>query len=809
MNNYGLRLSNSQDKAVTQLLEYWNNRYDEQQIRKVTFKAPTGSGKTFMIANFIDRAISANNTGKKLFFLVATLSSADLPLQLETKFNEYKEYLENNNLVIKNIVSPSSSSVGKKDYSYNLTQKGIDIMIVGKSSFGSKRIFTEYGLLEAMLDEIKNSKDELEMIYIRDEAHVGGSVKGEKEFESLVSSVADFTIKMTATPDPDDHVVILSERELLNDNLKLLKKHAIFNENLDEENDIDDNLMLDVACQKFKEIKKRYGNPEKEPGLIGINPAMLIQVRSKSSSGKSKIEKDEESQLDHDVEEYIKIIESYGLTWAKYFSDDKYSSNTREKISLKSLSSKNSGIDVVIFKVGPATGWDIPRACMLVQLRKVFSESLNIQTLGRIKRNPSPNYPFDDDSIVHDYYVFSNVINSQNEKMLINWKIKKSIQEENFKIPYGEVKVQKIKNSINMDVYKADLNEIINASNVNNQLTKILKDYNDHNYIVGEEKIFQKANGEHTRYVISKIFNQIDLRIFVLNQRNQFRKYFDDLGINLIDDFFEKIASEIEHQAFAKDMFEYIIYKKFAPLIINAYKKQMRKVNAQINDELYEIKTMNIPQSFIQMFDEEKEKRKDKIAFVSESSLEQKFAYKPKIKNELLLDSKSERVFVNKFKAILNYLPDLANRFTLWSINQPHGGFSFEYLESDQDSMTKKGYPDSYFIIDKKHVLYVEVKGSDKDNNKGDIDKEKTSQLLKSYKVYVNKFKKINNQGLLFTDNQIQSLTMLIYKPNPDDHDEAWINGYSSIETIDNFLADIKNKNNGLTNLENLVKLFE
>ncbi|EEH02207.1 type III restriction enzyme, res subunit family protein [Ureaplasma urealyticum serovar 2 str. ATCC 27814] len=62
------------------------------------------------------------------------------------------------------------------------------------------------------------------------------------------------------------------------------------------------------------------------------------------------------------------------------------------KITLKEISKKKSNVDVILFKIGPATGWNIPRACMLVQLRNVSSKNLSVQTIGRIKRFANPNF---------------------------------------------------------------------------------------------------------------------------------------------------------------------------------------------------------------------------------------------------------------------------------------------------------------------------------------------------------------------------------------------------------------------------------
>src|SRR3990167_3490068 len=53
---------------------------------EMTFKAPTGSGKTYMMAEMMNRILSGD---KNVIFLVSTLSKGDLAKQNYEKFQEY------------------------------------------------------------------------------------------------------------------------------------------------------------------------------------------------------------------------------------------------------------------------------------------------------------------------------------------------------------------------------------------------------------------------------------------------------------------------------------------------------------------------------------------------------------------------------------------------------------------------------------------------------------------------------------------------------------------------------------------------
>ena len=69
-----------QKSAVEQLIEQIELK-DE-----ITFRAPTGSGKTYMMADFMNRVIE-NHTN--VIFIVSSLSKGNLAKQNYDKFCEY------------------------------------------------------------------------------------------------------------------------------------------------------------------------------------------------------------------------------------------------------------------------------------------------------------------------------------------------------------------------------------------------------------------------------------------------------------------------------------------------------------------------------------------------------------------------------------------------------------------------------------------------------------------------------------------------------------------------------------------------
>ncbi|UUD35301.1 DEAD/DEAH box helicase family protein [Mycoplasmopsis caviae] len=538
-----MKLTKTQQNAVNELV----NSFNLLEKNEVYFKAPTGSGKTFMIANVINE-LSKIYSDEKLFFIIATLSSAKLPNQMESNLHEYFQFIGGQHLEIEKVESPSVNEKVRNDKDLTLIARKNKIMILGTSSFGKGRLFTERGTLDSLLNQITN--ENFKLVYIRDEAHYGSessTIKSiykdysidkiknldindenikriESRFEAKMQKIAHFTIKMTATPNNVKVKQIeITENDLLSDNVKLLKTNLIKNEGIKQANNepIDDFRLLQVACKKFKEIKKIYDNPEKEPGLININPAMIIQVRDETSN---------DFCFEDDIKKVIEIIEENNLTWAKYFSNEKISfnsSNIKQKVNLKEISKNTSLVDCVIIKVGPAVGWNIPRACMLVQLRCVSSENLNIQTIGRIKRNPNPTFINNSvESISNNYWIYSSwAENSRKEwsyyVLQDNFKKSNSVKMNQTSFYQGKINRNLWQLAISDKEYSEKIMELLDAKEIINNLKELqvkwtISGKNDREkFIVSKEETINDNLNNYIPRIIEKITNCIELELYV------------------------------------------------------------------------------------------------------------------------------------------------------------------------------------------------------------------------------------------------------------------------------------------------------
>ena len=148
-----MQLTKSQDKVINSLIEQYNNT----DRRIIDFSAPTGSGKTFMSANFISRIFAShiNDQNQKTMFVVATVSNAELPKAFSRKLEEYQQYLPFKDFDIEFRESPSNLKSVKVEHIKGFELENNKVLVFGTSSFGRKKLFTEMGLLDSFVTEAK------------------------------------------------------------------------------------------------------------------------------------------------------------------------------------------------------------------------------------------------------------------------------------------------------------------------------------------------------------------------------------------------------------------------------------------------------------------------------------------------------------------------------------------------------------------------------------------------------------------------------------------------------------------------------
>jgi len=344
-----------QNAAVTRLVEL------TKTLDEITFKAPTGSGKTYMMADMMNRILADD---ENVVFLVSTLSKGDLATQNYEKFVEYSakgDFSELNSYLISSVIAGEERLFVPTVHNVyllprDLYKKGGRLMQGAMESF----------LLNLTADKYLGGQGK-KVYLIKDECHIATN-----NLDSLSAVYFDKVYNFSATPklSRGQHPDV----EIKNDDAvaaKLIKDIELID---------DPDVKVGDAIDKFEEIKANYRN------LLGVNPCLIIQISNKDKA---------EEEL-REIYAELSKAEHTDLKWMLIVNDDK-ECDTNDTFKAKKLPVSKwkdyakeslSTIDIIIFKMVITEGWDIPRACMLYQMRDSKSKQLDEQVMGRVRRNP-------------------------------------------------------------------------------------------------------------------------------------------------------------------------------------------------------------------------------------------------------------------------------------------------------------------------------------------------------------------------------------------------------------------------------------
>ena len=130
-------------------------------------------------------------------------------------------------------------------------------------------------------------------------------------------------------------------------------------------------MLLELAFSRRLELVELY----KKLGLE-VNPLVLIQLPND----------DQATQETNDTNKQTIVLDYLKRKGVK--NDEIAVWLSQEKENLEDLEKSNSPVSFLLFKQAAATGWDCPRAGVLVMFREIKNPTFAIQTVGRILRMP-------------------------------------------------------------------------------------------------------------------------------------------------------------------------------------------------------------------------------------------------------------------------------------------------------------------------------------------------------------------------------------------------------------------------------------
>lgn len=319
--------------------------------RDIILKSPTGSGKTIILTYFMHQYIQSF---PKTVFVWLTPGKANLEEQSKAKMDKYIHASQT-----KLLSDVMTAGFEENDSCFinweKLTKKGNNAL---KDS--ERTNFLEH-IQHALNDGIR-------FVIIVDESHQNNTIKADEIIQYFHT---DKIIRCSATPKgiAKAEIIEIPEEDVIA--AGLIKKMLVINQDFPQTIETEDQtaFLLEKALKKQRELRAAFLQNDTD-----INPLIVIQIPNKSES------------LQDGVERYL---ETQGLTYengqlAVWLSD--------QHENLDGIDTPNAATSAVIIKQAVATGWDCPRAHILVKLRDNMDETFEIQTIGRIRRMPEAKH---------------------------------------------------------------------------------------------------------------------------------------------------------------------------------------------------------------------------------------------------------------------------------------------------------------------------------------------------------------------------------------------------------------------------------
>jgi type III restriction enzyme len=682
-----------QTKYIDELVQSSIKYFLSDDSKLIVFQAPTGSGKTIMLAESISRIVKEK---KNLSFVWISVNA--LHEQSKKKLEQHFEAeglldcisineLDNNEIKENQILFVNWESLNKEE----------NVFMVD-----NERDWNLSSIIE------KTKEEDRDIVLIIDESHRAAKTSKSKEIISVIAP--KLTIEVSATPKDDitnDLKITVPLKEVIAEGM--IKQEIQINAGISKAESNEDIVL--AALKKRKQLHKSFQEMGKN-----INPLLLIQIPRKRSTDVRSPE-----------EKIIDILEKHNVN-TKNGKLAIWLAENDKKINLDYLEKDDSDVEVLIFKEAIALGWDCPRASILLLQREwnVDNYEFNIQTLGRIMRMPEhmhyEKYPelnvgfvysaSDNFSIVEDLakdyvskvqmlrnnLVYKNInlpsqsIRRKREKTRLSGVFKdcliKSIPETDFKnINLSEVKFTKkvgSKGKIkDIDQEKKQSVEFTDFINVSKDREEVFTAYNE--FVKSQTFPFSPARS---------------IDIIKSSIRSAFKKTF-----NLDNE--DKIAGIVMNPVNTDTIVDLIDFAK------QKYKDLPEKEDIVNTDENWQVPEV------ISVFDNFEEQDQ-----IKKSILEP--YYVKKDKNNKLEWSKPEKLFVEE-------LEKTDNDVQWWYKNGQRESKFFGIAYKKEDGFYYGFYPD-YVIKTKKDIIVIEIKDDKDFKNENLLKLNAGRQFEKKYK---------------------------------------------------------------------------
>lgn len=366
----------------------------ENSKQTINVKAPTGAGKTVILIDFIDKFL--NHVSENVAFIWLCPGKGNLEEQSQKKMMQFLPNRTTMNLtdaLLRGFETQSTTFINWE----LITKKGNKAISDTEKS----------NLFDCITKAHRNG---LVFIVIIDEEDTNDTKKADYIIDRFA---AKNIIRVSATTKRDEQsenaYYEISELDVIDSGLitkaLYINKDVAYDGNFSKEH----SYLIEKADDMRKQIESAY--IEQGGATKLIRPLVIIQFPPSS---------------DEQIIDVEQKLAEMGYTYkngmvAKWMSEAKGKIKGKiNKINLDGIE-KNSATPVfLLMKQAISTGWDCPRAKILVKLRENMTEKFEIQTLGRIRRMPEARH-YDNELLDCCYlYTFDEKYKEDVKKAMLN-----------------------------------------------------------------------------------------------------------------------------------------------------------------------------------------------------------------------------------------------------------------------------------------------------------------------------------------------------------------------------------------------------
>jgi type III restriction enzyme len=390
-----------QENAVLRLteeIESARHEIDRGRAQAVVLSSPTGSGKTVIVTLLMERMWAGHESiaaDPNAIFLWLS-DSPELNLQSKEKIEAASDIFQRSQLIIiDNNFDRERFSPGHI-YFLNTQKLGVSSLLTKN---GDGRTWTIWQTIE---NTAMASPTHFNVIV--DEAHrgMGQSTKVETTTRTIIQrfikgapevslSPVPLVIGMSATPQRFHRVLEGAQR--------ITRPVDVSPEDVRESGLIKDRIVLDIAeadqpadwtllrdaAQRTLEYGKEWKRYCRAQGITAVDPVLVVQVEDGTQKELTR------TDLAKAVEVLERVYGSFSEgELAHCFQDEgdiPAGSRKIRKIEASKIQADPT-VRVVFFKMALTTGWDCPRAEVMMSFRRASDHTLIAQLVGRMVRTP-------------------------------------------------------------------------------------------------------------------------------------------------------------------------------------------------------------------------------------------------------------------------------------------------------------------------------------------------------------------------------------------------------------------------------------